>query len=140
MTGSMKKMIQRIVRFLLSGAVLGVALSLFGMLVKLRKTVKKGVFVEFNHLQRDPYIVHYTKQLRPYFQTSKVSVSLGFRKFVTMVDEAMGNPSQFKRPHFILDAMSLLSDDRRKPNQSAESLQLLKQDMRTLLTDLVVKT
>ena len=133
-------MLQRLVRLLLCGVALGVTLSLFGIMVQLRKRVQNGVFVEYKYLQLDPYILYYTKQLRPYFESSRISVSLGFQKFVAKIDEAMGNPQLFKQDHFVLDAMLFLSDDRVKPTQNPESLQLLKRDMTTLLTDLVTKT
>ena len=135
-----RDMWRRIMKYVVRGVFLGVALALFGILVKCKAFIKNGVFVEYKHLRLDPYVLYYIKQLRPYYQTSKVTVSTGFRKFVGVVDDALGNSRLFLAQHFVIDSMSLLSDDRCTPEQDVATLDILKHSMETLLTDLVLST
>lgn len=120
------------------GVVFGVGLALFGVVFRFKKMIKLGVFVPIEHLPKDRVLLHHVKLLRPFYQTSKVSVSLGFTKFVHKIDEVLGNPRLLRTPanrFFVMECMALLSDTRGNPSPALEDL---KQIMNQLLTDLVV--
>jgi hypothetical protein len=125
-------MVASIIRNLLFGLIFGVTVAIAGIMIRLKKTSKNGLFVNFQHLQKDDYILFYLKQLRPYYQTSKFSVSLGFSKFIQKVDQALDNNLLFQDQFFIIDCMSLLSDH---PKESSQTLNNLKDDMQKLLSD-----
>jgi hypothetical protein len=119
----------------MSGVLFGITLAVLGIIFHYKQLVTNGVFVECKYLKRDQYILYYVKQLRPYYQTSKLSVSAGFHRFIKKIDQALYNSQMFVDDFFVEDSMALLSDDRKKPTQSGDVFVRLKADMRQLLID-----
>lgn len=136
-------------RYIVTGALIGILFVFVGIMSKVRKRVRSGVFVPYKYLQYDKTLLYYTKKIRPYYQTSKFGVSLGFTQFVTSIDNFIKNKvhnipykQNFSSSFFVLDVMALLSDDRyehiKKKNKKRDEFNNLKETIQTLITDLVV--
>ena len=124
-----------ILRQLIFGVLFGIAVAFSGIMYRFKKNLKNGMLQNFKNLQKDDYILFYIKELRPYYQTSKYSVSLGFSKFIEKIDQALENQNLFKDQFFILDSMSLLSDHPVQSPDKFTKLTDLKKDMEKLLND-----
>jgi|688.fasta_scaffold1840018_1 hypothetical protein len=124
-----------LLRHLIFGVLFGMTVAFAGIMFRFKKNLKNGMLQNFKNLQKDDYILFYIKELRPYYQTSKFSVSLGFSKFIEKIDQALENPNFFKDQFFILDSMSLLSDHPVQSSDKFTKLTHLKKDMEKLLND-----
>jgi hypothetical protein len=124
-----------VLKHLIFGVLFGMTIAFAGIMFRLKKNLKNGMLQNFKNLQKDDYILFYMKELRPYYQTSKFSVSLGFSKFTEKIDQALENPKFFKDEFFILDCLSLLSDHPVQSSDKYTKLTLLLQDMEKLLND-----
>ena len=124
-----------ILRQLIFGVLFVIAVAFSGIMYRFKKNLKNGMLQNFKNLQKDDYILFYIKELRPYYQTSKYSVSLGFSKFIEKIDQALENQNLFKDQFFILDSMSLLSDHPVQSPDKFTKLTDLKKDMEKLLND-----
>jgi len=112
--------ITRMFQYALIGATMGFLLAFIGLLVKYRRMLKHGIFVETINLHRNETLTNLIRQVRPYCQTSRYGVHQKYKKFIAMADDLVGvviqrrqnqqcNYEQFTSPDYLSTAMNFLN-------------------------------
>ena len=72
------------------GASVGLIVVVIGILIKMRRYVANGIYLQTFNIQRDTYIHTLVRSIRPLCQTGRFTVNKEYATFVRALDELIG--------------------------------------------------